>query len=90
MADADIGIGTVRAALAMAKTRYEVVIVLCGALSDSIAAELLLSASDLTVAEVRPQDRKAAVARHIAKLDSLPRQGGVLTFTRARPGDPGL
>ncbi len=90
MADADIGIGTVRAALAMAKTRYEVVIVLCGALSDSIAAELLLSASDLTVAEVRPQDRKTAVAQHIAKLDSLPRQGGVLTFTRARPGDPGL
>lgn len=90
MADADIGIGTVRAALAAVRSRYEVVIVLCGALPDSIAAELLISASDLTVAEVRPQDRKAAIAQHIAKLDSLPRQGGVLTFTQALPSDPGL
>lgn len=90
MTDADIGIGTVRLALAAVRSRYEVVILLCGALPDSIAAELLISASDLTLAEVRPQDRKTAIAHHIAKLDTLPRQGAVLTFTQARRGDPGL
>ncbi len=90
MADAEIGVGTVRAALAGLKTPYEVVILLCGSLSDSISTELLLSVSDLALAEVRPRDRKAGIAGHIAKLDSLPRQGGVLTFRDAHPGDPGL
>ncbi len=65
-------------------------IVLCGSLSESVSTELLLSVSDLALAEVRPKDRKAAIAAHIAKLDSLPRQGGVVAFTGAKSNDPGL
>lgn len=90
MADTEIGIGRVRAALAGLKGRYELVILLCGSMPQSVSTELLLSVSDLAVAEVRPKDRKANMASQIAKLDSLPRQGGVLTFNDARPGDPGL
>jgi hypothetical protein len=56
----------------------------------SLMTELLLSASDLGLAEVGPRDRKATVAAHVFRLDSLPRQGGGLVFTEARAGDPGL
>jgi uncharacterized protein involved in exopolysaccharide biosynthesis len=90
MADTEIGIGRVRAALAGLKGEYELVILLCGSMSESVSTELLLSVSDLAVAEVRPKDRKANIASLIAKLDCLPRQGGVLTFSEAKPGDPGL
>lgn len=90
MADTEIGIGRVRAALNGMKGHYELVILLCGSMTESVSTELLLSVSDLAVAEVRPHDRKANMASQIAKLDSLPRQGGVLTFSGAKPGDPGL
>ena len=90
MADTEIGVGRVRAALAGLKGRYELIILLCGSMSESVSSELLLSVSDLAVAEVRPKDRKANIASLIARLDSLPRQGGVLTFRDAKPDDPGL
>lgn len=90
MADTEIGIGRVRAALSGLRAPYELVILLCGSMTESVSTELLLSVSDLAVAEVRPRDRKANIAGHIAKLDNLPRQGGVLTFSEAKPGDPGL
>lgn len=90
MADTEIGIGRVRAALAGLKGKYELVILLCGSMAESVSTELLLSVADPALAEVRPKDRKAKIAGQIAKLDSLPRQGGVLTFCDARSGDPGL
>ena len=68
----------------------EVVILNAGSLRDDPAAELLISVADLALAEVRPQDRSSAIAARIAQLDLLPRQGGVLAFTGARAGDPGL
>ncbi len=90
VADTEIGISRLRAALAGLKGPYELVILLCGSMSESVSTELLLSVADLALAEVRPRDRKANIAGQIAKLDSLPRQGGVLTFCDAAPGDPGL
>lgn len=90
MADAEIGISTIRAALSGLKSRYELIILLCGSLSDSISTDLLLSVSDLALGEVEPKDSTAAVVAQINKLDSLPRQGGVLAFSEALPGDPGL
>ena len=90
IADTKIGVTRVRAVLAELRPNFDLVVLLCGSLADSISAELLLSVADLALAEVQPRDRKAAVAAHIAKLDSLPRQGGVLAFTHSRANDPGL
>lgn len=90
IADTEIGIGAIQSALSGLKTRYDLVILLCGSLADSVSTELVLSVSDLAVAEVRPSDRKPSVAAHVSKLDLLPRQGGILTFAMAKPGDPGL
>lgn len=84
------GIGAIRAALARLSTGADLVILNVGSLRSNPAADLLISAADLAVAEVRPHDRKAAVAARVAQLDSLPRQGAVFAFTQAHPGDPGL
>lgn len=85
-----IGVGAIRDALAATGAGVEVVILNAGALRDDPSAELLISVADLAVAEVRPKDRSSAIAARIAQLDLLPRQGGVVAFTGARAGDPGL
>ena len=66
------------------------VILNAGSLRDDPAAELLISLSDLALAEVRPQDSTSAIAARVSQLDLLPRQGGVVVFSGAHAGDPGL
>lgn len=85
-----IGIAAIRDALAMVGAGTEVVILNAGSLRDDPAAELLMSVSDLALAEVRPRDSTSAIAARISQLDLLPRQGGVVVFSDARAGDPGL
>ena len=85
-----IGVAAIRDALATSGAGAEVVILNAGSLRDDPAAELLISAADLALAEVRPRDRTAVIAARIAQLDLLPRQGGAVAFTGARAGDPGL
>jgi Mrp family chromosome partitioning ATPase len=85
-----IGIGAIRAALGRLGLGVDLVILNVGSLRDNPAADLLISAADLAVAEVRPGDRQSAVAARVAHLDSLPRQGAVFAFTGTKAGDPGL
>lgn len=85
-----IGIEAIRAALTRLGHTADLVILNVGSLRDNPAADLLISAADLAVAEVRPTDRKTAVAARVVQLDSLPRQGAVFAFTGAAAGDPGL
>jgi len=85
-----IGIAAIRDALARAGDGTEVVILNAGSLRDDPAAELLISLSDLALAEVRPQDSTSAIAARVSQLDLLPRQGGVVVFSGAHAGDPGL
>lgn len=85
-----IGIGAIRAALGRLGLGVDLVILNVGSLRDNPAADLLISAADLAVAEVRPGDSQSAVAARVAHLDSLPRQGAVFAFTGTKAGDPGL
>ncbi len=85
-----IGISAIRSALSRLGQSVDLVILNVGSMRDNPAADLLISAADLAVAEVQPRDRKAAVAARVAQLDSLPRQGAVFAFVGAKPGDPGL
>ncbi len=92
-ADVDAGsisVSAIRAALTRLGHPVDLVILNVGSLRDNPSGDLLISAADLAVAEVRPSDRKAAIAARIAQLDSLPRQGAVIAFTGAAKGDPGL
>lgn len=88
--DTGTGIGAIRKALAHAGEGHDLVLICAPGPAASAMAELLLSASDLGLAELRPHHRKAAVAAHILRLDTLPRQGGGVVFTQAHPEDPGL
>jgi succinoglycan biosynthesis transport protein ExoP len=85
-----IGIGAIRAALGRLGLGVDLVILNVGSLRDNPASDLLISAADLAVAEVRPGDRQSAVAARVAHLDNLPRQGAVFAFTGTKAGDPGL
>jgi hypothetical protein len=88
--DTGTGIGAIRKALARISDGQDLVLICAPGPGTSAMAELLLSASDLGLAEIRPNHRKAAVAAHILRLDTLPRQGGGVVFTHAHAGDPGL
>lgn len=88
--DTSAGIGAIRRALAKLAEGRDLILICASGPNASLMTELLLSASDLGLAEVGPRDRKATVAAHVFRLDSLPRQGGGLVFTEARAGDPGL
>jgi polysaccharide biosynthesis transport protein len=88
--DTGTGIGAIRKALAQLSEGHDLILICAQSPSASLKAELLLSASDLGLAEVRPSDRKAVVAANILRLDTLPRQGGGVVFTHAYAGDPGL
>lgn len=90
LTDTCAGIAAIRAGLVAQSEDYDLILICSQNPGDSLMTELLLSASDLGVAEVHPNDRKAAIAANILRLDSLPRQGGGLVFTQARRGDPGL
>lgn len=85
-----IGIAAIREALARHAVGHDIIIVATGSLRDSHATELLLSAADLAIAEVRRGDHRSAIAAHLGRIAQLPRHGGSLVFTSARPGDPGL
>ncbi|WP_241427769.1 hypothetical protein [Fertoeibacter niger] len=88
--DSTAGIIAIRRALANLATGRDLILICAQSPSASLMTELLLSASDIGLADVRPEDGKATVAAHILRLDNLPRQGGALVFTRAHAGDPGL
>lgn len=88
--DTSAGIGAIRRALADLAKEQDLILICTPGPNASLMTELLLSASDLGLAEVSPKDRKTTIAAHVFRLDSLPRQGGGLVFTQARSGDPGL
>jgi len=88
--DTDTGINAIRRVLGPLAQSYEVVIVNAGGLSDNLAAELILSASDFALAEIVPGQNLARVQGRIGSLDTLPRNGGAVVVTGARRDDPGL
>jgi polysaccharide biosynthesis transport protein len=88
--DLRTGISAIRQALTSLAAGRDLVLICAQDPATSLMTELLLSASDLGLAEVCPFDRKAAVAEHVFRLDTLPRQGGCLVFRQARANDPGL
>jgi polysaccharide biosynthesis transport protein len=88
--DAMAGVAAIRNALEALAQDQDLILICAQGPGTSLMTELLLSASDLGLADIRPEDRKAAVAAHIPRLDSLPRQGGALVFTKAHAGDLGL
>ena len=90
LTDAAIGIATIRKTLTRLSVDRDLILICSPSPRESIKTELLLSASDLGLAEVQPSDRMAAVSANIPRLDSLPRQGGAIVFTQAHAGDPGL
>jgi uncharacterized protein involved in exopolysaccharide biosynthesis len=85
-----VGTGRLRAALGNMTPDYDVVVIACGSLNDSVSSELILSESDFALACVTPTDRKATVNALIPRFDNLPRQGGAVVFTAAQSNDPGL
>jgi uncharacterized protein involved in exopolysaccharide biosynthesis len=90
LTDTSAGIGAIRRTLADLSTDQDLILICAQSPANSLMTELLLSASDLGLADVQPTDRKASIAAHILRLDNLPRQGGALVFTHASAGDPGL
>lgn len=85
-----LGVGRLRGALANLTTQADVILIACGALKHAVSAELLLAESDFALACLSPQDRKSAIATHLPRFDTLPRQGGGIVFCGARTDDPGL
>jgi polysaccharide biosynthesis transport protein len=88
--DGSVSVGACRAALARLGEGFDVVVLNAGSKSDMLSAELTVSAADLAIAEIRSTDHRKAVTSRIARLDLLPRQGGLIAFTGACKGDPGL
>jgi len=88
--DASVSVSAVRQALARYSNDYDVIVVSAGDLGRSLSAELVLSASDLGVGIIQAGDNSARVNALIAKLDSLPRNGGGVIFTGALNSDPAL
>lgn len=94
-ADADLDSGAVgvlalRQALLALRDGHDVVVLSCGGLAADLSCQLLLAESDLALAELHPDDRRAGLLARLAQLDNLPRQGGGLFMVAARPDDPGF
>jgi len=90
LTDTNAGLAAIRSALTSLAAGHDLILICAQSPGDSLMTELLLSASDLGLADVAPTDRKAAIAAHIVRLETLPRQGGGIVFTQALRGDPGL
>lgn len=80
----------VRRAIDQLVRHYDVVIVSGGSLQDRLACQFLLSAADVGVLALHPDEQRAAVLPQITRLDSLPRNGAVAVMRNALPGDPRL
>lgn len=89
-AELTTGIAGLRALVSRLSQDRDLVLICARDAGASVLTDLLMSLSDLAVAEVCPGDRKTVVADQVLRLDTLPRQGGCLVFQSARPGDPGL
>lgn len=85
-----IGVQALRSTLGGLAEDHDVVLIDVPAPRDCLASDLVLSVVDLGVIELRPGDRKADLRRLTARLDRLPRQGGVAVLTHARRHDPAL
>lgn len=69
---------------------FDVVIVSAGSLQDRLASRFVLSAADVGLLVLNPEDPKAAVTAHLDRLEGLPAQGSVAVLRRALPDDPWL
>ena len=88
--DADIGLYDVNAVLADLAREWDVVLVHFGSLTDNVAAELVLTATDFCLAHVVHGDRLTNVRRHGEATDKLPRNGGGIWLEKLKPSDPYL
>jgi uncharacterized protein involved in exopolysaccharide biosynthesis len=88
--DRTVTAGVVRTAIDRLTRSFDVIILSSGSLSDRLATRFLLSASDVGVLSLHPQDSKAAVLAQIDPLDTLPRNGSVAVMHGALPLDPSL
>ncbi|MGB0505154.1 MAG: hypothetical protein ACPGGK_03070 [Pikeienuella sp.] len=90
MNDSTAGVASVRQAVRKLAKGPDVVIVNGGSFKDSLASELLASASDLCIGVVKIGDGRRAIENFIDRLDTLPRNGGAILVTNAKGNDPGL
>ncbi len=89
-AEETVSVGALRDVVATLAKDADVVVIHAGSLSDTLTAELVLSVSDLGLAELHVGDRRSRLERLLDRLDSLPRQGGALALRGVRRADPGL
>ena len=90
MTDARVSAPMVRDALSKLVRTVDVIVVAAGSLTGCLSAQFVLSASDVGVLVVDPDDPKATVLSQIDRLDALPRQGAVVAVRNALPDDPWL
>ena len=80
----------VRGAIDSLVRSFDVVIVSVGNLQDRLASRFVLSAADVGLLVLAPEDPKAAVTAHLERLEGLPANGSVAVLRRALPDDPWL
>lgn len=90
MNDSTAGVASVRQAVRKLANGPDVVIINGGSFKDSLACELLASASDLCIGVVKIGDARRPIENFIDRLDTLPRNGGAIFVTNAKGNDPGL
>ena len=88
--DTSVSAPMVRRALDKLVGDFDVIVVSAGSLTNRLASQFVLSASDVGVMEMHPVDAKDAVFSQIDRLDSLPRNGSVAVMRNALPADPWL
>ncbi|MBO9450815.1 hypothetical protein J7426_11130 [Tropicibacter sp. R16_0] len=88
--DSTVSAPMVRTALDSLVDDFDVIVVSAGSLTNRLACQFVLSASDVGVLEMHPSDPKDAVLSQIDRLDTLPRNGSVAVMRNALSKDPWL
>lgn len=88
--DTTVSAPMVRDAIEKLVRSVDIVVISAGSLTERLSSQFVLSASDVGVLAMEPEDQKEAVLAQVERMDGLPRHGGVAVMRRALPDDPWL
>jgi len=88
LGDEDIGLYDVNAVLTDLARNWDVVLVHFGSMTDNVAAELIMTATDFCLVHAKRGDKLINLRANAFQAEKLPRNGGAIWLENLKPSDP--